>query len=145
MRERGASGGSAPWPGEVLMPRKALLLSILALGACTASSSTQAPRQSARQCFWPSEVSGFSDAGPSRALVRVGSREMWELTVSPGCPDVNWALRVGIRARAGERICPGRPAELLIPEASGNGFRRCLVRDVRKLPSGAPAGTSGED
>jgi hypothetical protein len=126
------------------MPRKALLWPILALGACTAASSVQAPRQSTRQCFWPSEVSGFSDAGPDRALVRVGSREMWELTVSPGCPDVDWALRIGIRARAGERICPGRPAELLIPEASGSGFRRCLVRDVRKLPSADPAGTSGE-
>jgi hypothetical protein len=126
------------------MPRKALLWSILALGACTASSSTQTPRQSARQCFWPSEVSGFSDAGPSRALVRVGSREVWELTVSSGCPDVNWALRIGIRARAGERICPGRPAELLIPEASGSGFRRCPVRDVRKLTAEEAAAARGE-
>ena len=86
-----------------------------------------------RKCFWPSEVTRFSDAGPDRALVHLGSRATWELTLSNGCPDIDWALQIGIRARGGERICPGRPAELFVPEVSGRGARACLVRAIRRL------------
>jgi hypothetical protein len=77
-------------------------------------------------------VTGFSDSGPDRALVSIGQRETWELTLSPGCPDVNWALSIGIAARTGNRICEGRPAQLLIPSATDQ-MQRCLVRSVRKL------------
>lgn len=90
--------------------------------------------QTDRECFWSSQVSGFSSAGPDRALVRIGTRERWELTLSPGCPDIDWAMQIGIRARGGSRICSGRNAELLVPNASGSGMQRCLVRDIRKLP-----------
>ena len=114
-----------------------LLVPALAVTAC---AGTDGARHDRRDCFWASQVTGFSDAGPERALVRVGTRDVWELTLSPGCPDVDWAMRIGIRSRTGERICPGRPAELLIPEASGSGLRSCLVRQVRKLtPEGAAA------
>jgi hypothetical protein len=110
-----------------------LLPILLASGASAATPMPSEPQEAGRQCFWASQVSGFSDAGPDRALVRIGQREMWELTLSPGCPDVDWAMKIGIRARSGERICPGRPAELLVPNASESGFQRCLVRNVRKL------------
>lgn len=106
-----------------------LLTAMLATAAAPAATAPKAPQQ----CFWASQVSGFSDAGPSRALIRIGAREMWELTLSPGCPHVDWAMRIGIRSRTGERICPGRPAELLVPNASESGFQRCLVRSIRKL------------
>jgi hypothetical protein len=104
----------------------------LAVTACTAQSPKSAG-VSSDDCFWPSRVSGFGDAGPDRAVVRIGTREMWELTLAPGCPDVNWALRIGIEARGGERICTGRPAQLLVPSASGTDLRRCLVSNVRRL------------
>lgn len=107
-----------------------LFAAMLATAAAPAVPARQAPRQ----CFWASQVSGFSDAGPGKALVRIGTRETWELVLSPGCPHVDWAMRIGIRARGGERICPGRPAELLVPDASESGFQRCLVSSVRKLP-----------
>jgi hypothetical protein len=103
---------------------------LLAVGAAAPAPEQGSKR--AQQCFWPSEVSGFSDAGPDRALVRIGTREIWELTLSPGCPDVNWAMRIGIQPRGGQRVCIGRPAELIVPDAGGAG-RRCLVRQVRKL------------
>ncbi|MES2441187.1 MAG: DUF6491 family protein [Pseudomonadota bacterium] len=115
--------------------------------ALLATASFAAPPEPApgpRECFWASQVTGFSDAGPKRALVNIGSRETWELTLSPGCPAVNWALNIGIRARSGERICPGRPAELLVPNASESGFQRCLVRDIRKLSRKEAAAARGE-
>lgn len=90
--------------------------------------------QTDRECFWASQVSGFSSTGRDRALVRIGTRERWELTLAPGCPDIDWAMQIGIRARGGSRICSGRNAELLVPNASGSGMQRCLVRDIRQLP-----------
>ncbi|MCX8474546.1 MAG: DUF6491 family protein [Sphingomonas sp.] len=115
---------------------------LLAATACTPSPSITPP-QPDRACFWGSQVTGFSDAGPDRAILNIGQRESWELTVAPGCPDVNWALDIGIRARGGERICPGRPADLFVPNASGSGFRRCLVQNVRRLSPEEAAAARG--
>lgn len=117
-----------------------LLVPALAVAACAGTDGAWHDRQ---DCFWASQVTGFSVAGPERALVRVGARDAWELTLSPGCPDVDWTMRIGIRSRTGERICPGRPAELLVPEASGSGLRSCLVRQVRKLASEEAAAARG--
>lgn len=96
-----------------------------------------------RTCFWVSEVTGFSAAGADRALVRIGTRATWELTLSPGCPDVDWAMRIGIRSRAGERICPGRHANLIVPNASGSGTQSCHVRSIRKLSADEAAAALG--
>ncbi len=97
------------------------------------SSLALAAEDGGRACFWGSQVSGFSDAGPDRAVLNIGQRESWELTLAPGCPDVDWAMKIGISSRTGDRICSDRPAELLVPNASGTGFQRCLVQKVRKL------------
>ncbi|UZK66567.1 DUF6491 family protein [Sphingomonas sp. M1-B02] len=120
-----------------------LTSALLALGACAAPPIAGTAPQAQRACFWSSQVTGFADAGPDRALVHIGTRETWELTLSPGCPDVDWAMKLGVRARGGERICPGRPAELLVPNASESGFRRCLVRNVRRLSADEAAAARG--
>lgn len=118
----------------------------LASAACTPSQHQPVTQiaQETRQCFWASSVSGFSAAGPDRANVRLGQREMWELTLSPGCPDVNWAMKIGIISRGGPRICTDRPAELVVPSASGSSSQRCLVRSVRRLSSVEAAAARGE-
>ena len=127
------------------MHRICLGLSILlATAACSQSRVGSDATQARQQCFWASQITGFSDAGPDRALVRAGFRGTWELTLSPGCPDVDWALRIGIRSRGSERICSGANAELLVPRASGSGFERCLVRSVRKLSPSEAAAAAGE-
>jgi len=120
-----------------------LLPAMMAVASCATPPAATSESRSRRECFWASQVTGFSDAGADRALIHVGARETWELTLSPGCPDVDWAMRIGIRSRGGERICPGRPAELLVPEASGSGVRRCLVQGIRKLPPGEAAAARG--
>ncbi|MGK6354802.1 DUF6491 family protein [Sphingomonas sp. DT-207] len=120
-----------------------LLLAALAPAGCAAPPTANTAPQSGRSCFWGSQVSGFSDAGADKALVRIGTRETWELTLSGGCPDVDWAMRIGIRSRGGDRICTGVDAELLVPGASGSGFQRCLVRGVRKLSPEEAAAARG--
>lgn len=121
-----------------------IAVAIVALAGCVGPPETTATAQEARRCFWASEVTSFSDAGPDRARLKIGQRETWELTLSPGCPDIDWAMRIGIRSRGGERICAGANAELLVPNASGSGVRRCLVRDVRNLSAGALPEAPGE-
>jgi hypothetical protein len=121
-----------------------LVAAIAALSGCAATPGTTAATQEPRACFWASEVTSFSDAGQDRALVKIGRRETWELALSPGCPDVDWAMRLGIRSRGGERICSGANAELLVPGASGSGVRRCLVRDVRRVAPEASPEAPGE-
>ncbi len=97
----------------------------------------------APQCFWNSQVTGFSDAGPNRAIVNIGSRDSWELEMSPGCPDVDYAQRIGIVSRGGSRICSGANVELVVPDASGSSSRRCLVRNIRKLSANEAAAVRG--
>jgi len=115
------------------MLRVCALAALVPLTACAAAPNTAAAPQDSRTCFWASEVTSFSDAGPDRALAHIGRRETWELTLSPGCPDVDWAMRIGVRARGGGRICTGTDAELLVPDAGDSQMQRCLVRNVRKL------------
>lgn len=120
-----------------------LMLPLAVSASCIEPSAVAVPEQADRECFWGSQVTGFGDAGPDRAILNIGQRESWELTLAPGCPDVNWALNIGIRSRGGERICPGRPADLFVPNASGSGFRRCLVQNVRKLSPEEAAAARG--
>ena len=125
--------------------RSFALLICLATASC--SSAPIAPNsraQAATQCFYASQVTGFSDNGPGRALLNIGARETWELELSPGCSNVNWAMKIGIVSRGSERICPGRPAELIIPSASGQLSQRCLVRNIRKLSPAETAAARGE-
>ncbi|MCW4462905.1 DUF6491 family protein [Sphingomonas sp. BT-65] len=127
-----------------MRPALTLLPLTILSASCAADEPATAPSDGQRECFWGSQVTGFSDAGPDRAILNIGQRESWELALATGCPDVDWALRIGIRARGGDRICPGRPAELLIPNASGSGFQRCLVQNVRKLSPEEAAAVRGK-
>lgn len=125
------------------MHRLCLMLpALLAAAACTPGRPDPAA-QANRECFWGSQVTGFSDAGPDRAILNIGQKESWELTLAPGCPDVDWAQRIGIRARGGDRICSGRPADLFVPNAGGSSMRRCLVQNVRKLSPDEAAAVRG--
>lgn len=126
------------------MRRIALLAAAVSATAALSAPAAGGAQQSERQCFWANQVSGFSDAGPDRALLRIGNKDMWELTLSPGCPDVNWAMSIGIRSRGSERICSGSDAELIVPNASGSGSQRCFLRSIRKLPDQEAAAARGE-
>lgn len=123
-----------------------LMLAFAATSCATADGQVaEASAEGGGSCFFASQVSGFSDAGPKKALVRVGTQRMWELTLSPGCPQVDYALNIGIGARGGDRICSGRNAELYVPYPSGSGFQRCLVSNVRELSPDEVARAQGKD
>ena len=111
------------------------VLAVAGLAAC-AAPRTDAPQSYAagtEQCFYNSDVRSFTDSGPGAVLVAVGPRDAWELTLQGGCPNVGAASSVGIVSRGQTRICAGTDAELIVPNVSGSGSQRCLVRSVRKL------------
>lgn len=113
-----------------------LLAATLLSSSCAdqpVNTVTNATAEGTRECFFGSQISGFKDDGQDRVLVRLGFREAYALTLAAGCPPVNLATSIGIVSRGGDRICIGRPAELVVPRASGSGSQRCLVSNIRKL------------
>ena len=114
-----------------MRPMLIVLAPLLGLAAC-APNRPVAAAQAARQCFWSSEVTSFGDAGPKRIIANVYNQEKWELTLANGCPNANWAMKIGIVSRGSQEICTDAPAELLVPSAGG-GAQRCLVTGIRKL------------
>lgn len=124
-----------------------MLLAALPLLSSCAGQDVQTPAGLAsgepEECFFASQVGGFADGGPDRAFLRIGFRKGYELTLSPGCPPVDYATSIGIVSRGSERICTGRPAELVVPRLSGSGAQRCLVSDIRKLSDAEMAATWG--
>ena len=117
--------------------RRAIMLAILPLATSCApqdmGTAVLAAGDGQQDCFFGSQVDGFRDAGPDTVQVRMAFREGYELTLSPGCPSVSYAMGIGIVSRGTDRICTGRPAQLVIPQESGRGAQRCLVRSIRKL------------
>jgi hypothetical protein len=106
-----------------------------ALSACAAggADAPQSYAAGSEQCFYNSDVRSFTDTAPNVALVAVGAKDAWELTLQSGCPSVAAASKVGLVSRGRTRICAGSDAELIVPNLSGAGSQRCLVRSVRKL------------
>ena len=129
-------------PVHIILP--AFLTAIAACASPQSQTGASLEPRGVRQCFNNADITGFSDAGPDVALVNIASRDTWELTLSPGCPDVDHAMSLGIVSRGRTMICTGRDAELLIPNLSGRGSQRCLVRNIRKLSPEEAAAARGD-
>jgi hypothetical protein len=114
----------------------AMSLSACAAGGADAPSSYAANDD---QCFYNADVRSFTDGAQNVVLVAVGASDAWELTLQSGCPDVGAASKVAIVSRGATRICAGADAELIVPNVSGAGSQRCLVRSVRKLTASEAA------
>ena len=120
-----------------------LLTLAIAAGGCAVQPGGTGSTAAARECFSASGITGFSVSGPDKAIVNIGFQESWELTLAPGCPDVDYAMKIGVVSRGSQRICTGRPAELVVPTASGSSSQRCLVRNIRKLSPEEAAAARG--
>ena len=101
--------------------------------ACTtAEQPTAGATPAGRQCFLASRVSGFHAIDDDTVRVFVGPSRVYELEISPTCPNIDWSTTVGIRATGGSSwVCRGLDAELFV--RSGIGLNRCPVLGVRPL------------
>jgi hypothetical protein len=106
----------------------------------------QAPGQSAmagqRQCFLPSQVTGFNAINDDTVHVFVGTKDVYSLDLAGPCQDVDWSTQIGIRSTGGSTwVCGGFDAELLVPGPLGTN--RCLVTNIQQLsPEAAKAARS---
>lgn len=119
--------------GAVAFARTALLAAGgLATASCTSPPSASGSRP-APECFYASQVTGFTNGGTDRIYANISRRVTYELTLSPGCSQIDWARNIAVRARGTQRICSGSDAELIVPRASGSGAQVCLIRNIRRL------------
>jgi hypothetical protein len=111
----------------------ALAATTLTAGCATAErQQAQAVQMSGRQCFLPSTVSGFHSLDRNTVHVTVGASRVFELDVLGTCTEIDWSQRIGIRSTgAGDWVCSGMDAELIVPSPSG--IDRCPVLGVRQL------------
>lgn len=114
-------------------------LAAASLAACTASSepARQAmPGTAARQCFFLSQVSGYTQVKGSDDRIRVstGPRDRYEFEVFGPCPHLRDAESMGFDQAGGGTICSGLDVDLIVPTPIGP--QRCPVRMIRKLEPG---------
>lgn len=117
-------------------PALALMLSALAVTACTSTQPAGAPTASAnaaegRECFFTRNVNGFSAPDRETLYLRVGVRDVYQMQMFGPCPDMDWAQRLAIVSSSGSSICRGMDATVIAPGPLGE--QRCMVRAVRKL------------
>ena len=89
----------------------------------------------ARQCFTVSQVNNFEQGRPDQVFLRVGRSDVYELNAAGGCPDMDFALRMGLipdGGVVGSRLCTDDWARVVVP-GSTSQTSVCRVRVSRKL------------
>jgi len=113
--------------------RIASLSAIALVAACTTTDdSASSAAADGRQCFFPSQVTGFTSAGRGQIHVHTGPRQVFLFETMGPCPDLDFSESLGFDHRGSSMICSGLDVTLVIPSPTV-GPRRCPVRMIRKL------------
>ena len=133
---------------------RACLVLTAAVALCAAAPSPPnrggAPPDSplpGRACFSPRDIVNFRTPHFTGVLLRVGKTDVFELTFSSPCPDVDWTY--GFQVRGGAReVCEGKDQDLeVVPvrtSDSGLGVR-CRVTGVHRLTRDEVSALSGRE
>lgn len=109
------------------------------LAGCAAyddEPATGSAAASQRDCFFPSQVSGFNNApdsedGSEQIYVDTGPGDTYLFEVFGNCPDIDYSENIAFDTRGSTRICSGLDVTLIVPSTIGP--QRCPVRMIRKL------------
>ena len=112
----------------VSIPSAACIAMLVA--SCAPYGESPAPAQK-KECFFRSEIDGFSHAGKDQIYVNTGPREVYLFETYPDCHDLDWSEAIGFDQAGAGTICSGLDVTLIVP--SPVGPRRCQVRMIRKL------------
>jgi len=107
----------------------------LALSGCAApeaSPSADASLAESRECFFLSQVSGFTSAGRDAINVSVGPKRTYEFKTFGSCPDIDYAQAIAFDQNGPGTICRGMDVDLIVPTSIGP--QRCPVSMIRRLP-----------
>ena len=112
----------------------AAALGVAVLTGCApadSSPATTAALDDGRECFFLSQVSGFSSAGRDRINVSVGPRRTYEFKTFGSCPDIDYANAIAFDQNGPGTICRGIDVDLIVPTSIGP--QRCPVSMIRRL------------
>lgn len=119
-------------------------LTLPLLGACAASATGDAavPAESARQCFFSSQVTNFRTGSVQTVYLRAGRDDVFELQSTGFCRDLDTASSIAITPlySGGDRLCGGDDAAIAI---GGSRDAPCRVRVVKKLTAEEVAALPG--
>ena len=110
----------------------------LVVSAAPSAKPSDPPVQNGvKQCFFLSQVDGYTRVKGSHDRIRVttGPRDTYEFQVFAPCPYLGDAEHMGFDQAGGGTICSGLDVDLIVPTPAGPP-ERCPVRMIRKL---APA------
>lgn len=89
----------------------------------------------ARQCFNVSQVSNYTRGRQDQVFLRVGRRDVYELSAAGGCPDMDFAQQMALvpdGGSVGSRLCTDDWARVVVP-GSTSRVSTCRVRISRQL------------
>jgi hypothetical protein len=113
-----------------------LAIAALAFGLAAAGAA-QAPAKATNQargaCFYISQTNGFSAAGDKAVNIRVGVRDIYQMTLFAPCLDIDWSQHIAIKTHGSSWVCEGNGLDYEILTPSPIGRQRCQVTAVRKL------------
>ena len=112
---------------------KFAVLAALAIGLSAAGETpgTSPAQPAARQCFWSHDVHNFAYGPPDKVNLRVGVRDVYELTLFGECDDIDHANFLRFDTHGFSSVCSGLDIDLIVPTTLGP--RRCQVRSLRQL------------
>lgn len=113
-----------------------LITFVAACAPTSGSADGQTPERPIRQCFNVSQVDNFRSGRTDQLYLRVSRNQVYELSVSGGCRDLDFALRMALipdgGGSVGSRLCTGDWARIVVP-GSTSPIDVCRVRINRQL------------
>lgn len=106
-------------------------LSTALIGCVPATQDSSVTATNLDDCFYPSEVTGFSPAGDDRIIVDAGPGDKYLFETLGSCSDVNWTENIAFDTRGSTRICRGLDVTLIVPTSIGP--RRCAVKMISRV------------
>lgn len=88
-----------------------------------------------RQCFSVRQVSNYTHGARDQVFLRVGMRDVYELSGAGGCSDMDFAQQMALipdGGMAGSRLCTDDWARVVVP-GTASRVSTCRVRISRKL------------
>lgn len=116
------------------MRRSAALLLTLGLALASPALADPAKPEPARKradCFFADNVRGYEVIDDKTVNVRIGSKEVFELTLFYPAFDLDISTRIGVKARGGSRICSPLDGSVIVPETGGP--REYPIKAIRRL------------
>ncbi|MCB2079227.1 MAG: hypothetical protein KDE55_16220 [Novosphingobium sp.] len=118
-----------------MITRLAATIAMVALVAgCAPYASEPKARLAAdskRDCFFLSQVDGYTHAGNNKIRVSVGPGRTYEFETLGSCPDLGNAEAIAFDPAGPGTICRGIDVDLIVPSTIGP--RRCAVSMIRRI------------